>query len=624
MVAMKRLFLLISILFFSITGLFAQNSFKAVGPSNIGVGERFKVVYTIDSRDISSFSHPNFGGLERLAGPSQSTSSSTQVINGVVSSTSSVSFTYVLVSNKEGDFEISPAKIRVSGKEIESNSLRIKVSQNPSQSQRSQYQGRPQRQPSFQDNNVSELDNKSLFIRASANKSSVYLGQEVIITYKLYTLVPVSEFEVNQMPINQGFWIEELDMSRDPIITEERLDGKVYQVATLRKVIAYPQTTGNLTIHPLDIDATAMVKSRRSRRVSTGDPFFDSFFNDPFFQSMQSGYERVKKNLKSNSINIDVKPLPQTDKYFSGGVGDFNLESKISSNKAKTNEAITLTYTISGKGNLSLIDGINLSIPEEFESYDPSILDNINKTASGMSGSRSFEYILIPRVEGKARIPELEFTFFDIKSNTYKTLYADEIEFEIEKGSAISNAYEKQGSERDYYKNKDIEFINLRGLKPIRPNQLSFFHPFFYISILAILLIGILFVFLYNRRAESRKDIVNLRYKAARKVANRRFRKAKQYLKQGSKDEFYDEVAKAVWNYLLDRFKIEKAELTFENVEERLREKGIREPIIENLVQLLNRCEFVRFAPGEEEEKMDTLYEESINTISEIESEIKN
>src|SRR5690554_154184 len=177
MVAMKRLFLLISILFFSITGLFAQNSFKAVGPSNIGVGERFKVVYTIDSRDISSFSHPNFGGLERLAGPSQSTSSSTQVINGVVSSTTSVSFTYVLVSNKEGDFEISPAKIRVSGKEIESNSLRIKVSQNPSQSQRSQYQGRPQRQPSFQDNNVSELDSKSLFIRASANKSSVYLGQ---------------------------------------------------------------------------------------------------------------------------------------------------------------------------------------------------------------------------------------------------------------------------------------------------------------------------------------------------------------------------------------------------------------------------------------------------------------
>lgn len=625
----KSVFLfLLSLLGLVGLNLNAQNiNFSATGPSIIGVGEQFRISFTINADNVSKFTPPSISGFDVLGGPSTSRSSSYNSINGRTTSSSTTTFTYVLMANKEGAFTIGGAKINANGKTYTSNSLKIKVQKNPTQAQRSQQQrgySQPQGNQRPQQPQVTVLDNKALFIKAYANKSKAYVGEEIIITYKLYTLVPISEYQVNKMPLNKGFWIEELDMSKDPKISEEVVDGKRYQVATLRKVIAYPQESGNLTIAPLDIDVVAQVQTRVQRRTSTGDPFFDSFFNDPFFQSIgQIGYERVKKNLKSNKISVNVNPLPSTNSNFSGAVGNFQITASASPLKCKTNEAITLKYTISGSGNLSLIDKINLKIPNEFESYDPTIDDQINKTQGGSVGKRTFEYILIPRVQGEFKIPKVEFTYFDIKTKQYKTLSTQEFVLNIAKGKDELSGLAQQMSEREKYMKRDIEFINTKPTKLISSNDLIYNKPFLSFLFILLPILTLVFIFYENKKKKKNSDITYVKYKKATKIALKRLKKAKQYLQKEEKDEFYTEIAQATWNYLSDRFKIEKMELSFDNVKEILNQKQLKEETINNLISLLNNCEYVRFSQGEELSKMDNLYEQAINTLSDIESQIK-
>ncbi|MDD4528646.1 MAG: BatD family protein [Bacteroidales bacterium] len=623
---MKKLIRIFLLLIFSLVGvnLNAQDiNFSASGPTVIGVGEQFQIKFKINSDDVSKFIAPSISGFEILGGPSTSRSSSYSVINGKMQNNSSSTFTYVLHANKEGTFTIGGAKINSNGKTYTSNSLTIKVQKNPTQAQRAQtqngYSQNRDNQPP-----ITVLDNKALFIKAFANKSQAVVGEEIIITYKLYTLVPISEYQVNQMPINKGFWIEEIDMSKDPIITNERIDGKNYQVATLRKVIAYPQQSGKLSIAPLDIDVVAHISTTSRRRVSSGDPFFDSFFNDPFFQSLgQTGYERVKKNIKSNKISIDVKSLPKTNSDFSGAVGNFQITASSNPLSCKTNETITLRYTISGSGNLSLIDKINLKIPDDFESYDPTIDDKINKTQSGVNGKRTFEYILIPRVQGEFKIPKVDFTYFDIKTKQYKTISTQEFSLKIAKGKDELSGLAQQITDREKYLKRDIEHINTKKIKFISSKDLDYQKPFLFIIFLIIPILTIAFIIYKNRTNRRNKDITYVKYKKATKVALQRMKKAKIYLANGDKENFYTEVSQATWNYLSDRFKIVKMDLSFENIKDILDGRNINEQTIQNLISLLHNCEYVRFSPIEETSKMDNLYQQAINSLSDIESQIK-
>ena len=622
---MKRLIIFVlSLLGLVGLNLNAQNiSFNASGPSVIGVGEHFEIRFQINTDDLSAFTPPSINGFDVLAGPRTSRSSSNTYINGQLISSSSTTLTYVLQGNKEGTFSIGGAKINSKGNSYTSNSLKIKVQKDPTQSQRAQPQNR-QTQTQQAQPQVTVLDNKALFIKAFANKSQAQVGEEVIITYKLYTLVPISEYQVNQMPINKGFWIEEIDMSKDPTITNETVDGKSYKVATLRKVIAYPQQSGKLTIPPLDIDVVAHIATRTQRRASTGDPFFDSFFNDPFFQSMgQVGYEKVKKSIKSNQISINVNELPKTNSDFSGAVGRFSISATANPLSCKTNEAITLRYTISGNGNLSLIDRINLKIPDDFESYDPTIDDRINKTQSGLNGSRTFEYILIPRVQGEFKIPKVEFTYFDINTKQYKTIATKEILLNISKGKDEMSGLAQQITEREKYLKRDIEHISTKKIKFLSSNNLNYYKPFLFILFILIPILTIAYIIYKNRTNRKNKDITYVKYKKATKIALQRLKKAKLYLVNEEKDNFYTEVAQATWNYLSDRFKIVRMDLSFENIKEVLAKRNIKEETIENLISLLNDCEYVRFSSGEELSKMDKLYEQAINSLSDIESQIK-
>lgn len=593
-------------------------SFTASGPSVIGVGEQFRVVFKINTDDISKFTPPSISGFDILAGPSTSRMSSFNMVNGKTTNTSSTSFTYVLAANKEGTFTISGAKVNTNNKTYASNSITIKVQKNPTQSQRAQTQ-RGYSQNQNNQASVTVLDDKALFIRASANKSKAVIGEEIIITYKLYTLVNISEYQVNRMPINKGFWIEEIDMSQDPTISTETIEGRQYQVATLRKVIAYPQESGKLTIAPLDIDVVAHIASRSQRRVSTGDPFFDSFF-----QSMgPTGYERVKKSIKSNVINVNVSELPKTNIDFSGAVGNFQISATANSLQCKTNEAITLRYTISGSGNLSLIDKINLKIPEDFESFDPTINDQINKTPNGLNGKRTFEYILIPRVQGEFKIPKVSFTYYDLNTKTYKTISTNEFVLKIAKGKDELSGIAQQMSEREKYIKRDIEHIKTKPTNFYSQNSSIYIKPYLLLVFLFIIMLTIGFIVFKNKSNKKNSDISYVRYKKASKIAHNRLKKAKKYLENYQKDEFYNEIAQATWNYLSDRFNIVKMDLSFDNVKEILTKRNIKEDTINDLISLLNNCEYVRFSQGEEIQKMDSLYEQAANSLSDIESQIK-
>ena len=622
---MRRLFKLLLLSVFGLLSInsFAQNiSFTASSPSVIGVGEQFSIKFTINSNNVSNFVAPSISGFDILGGPSSSSVSSYSSVNGKITNNSSTTFTYVLMANREGNFNIGGAKINVKGETYTSNSLTIKVQKNPTQSQRAQRQGAYSQNQTQKP--VTVLDDKALFIKAYANKSKAFIGEEVIITYKLYTLVNISEYQVNKMPINKGFWIEELDMSQDPTITTETIDGKRYQVATLRRVIAYPQESGNLTIAPLDIDVVAHIATRNQRRVSTGDPFFDSFFNDPFFQSIgQAGYERVKKNIKSNKISISVNELPKTNSIFSGGVGNFQISASANPLKCKTNEAITLKYTISGSGNLSLIDKIDLKIPSDFDSYDPTINDQINKTNSGITGKRTFEYILIPRVQGEFKIPKVEFTYFDLKAKQYKTISTQEINLNIAKGKEELSGLAQQMSEREKYLKRDIEHIFTKSPNFLSNTDLKYNTTLLYVFLAFIPILCFGFILYKNYSNKKNSDVIYVKYKKATRVALNRLKKAKQYLQKQQKEEFYTEVAQATWNYLSDRFKIVKMDLSFDNVKTILQTRNLKEETINNLISLLNNCEYVRFSPGEELSKMDSLYEQAIHAISDIEAEIK-
>lgn len=624
---MRRLFKLLLLSVFGLLSInsFAQNiSFTASSPSVIGVGEQFSIKFTINSNNVSNFVAPSISGFDILGGPSSSSVSSYSSVNGKITNNSSTTFTYVLMANREGNFNIGGAKINVKGETYTSNSLTIKVQKNPTQSQRAQRQGAYSQNQTQTQKPVTVLDDKALFIKAYANKSKAFIGEEVIITYKLYTLVNISEYQVNKMPINKGFWIEELDMSQDPTITTETIDGKRYQVATLRRVIAYPQESGNLTIAPLDIDVVAHIATRNQRRVSTGDPFFDSFFNDPFFQSIgQAGYERVKKNIKSNKISISVNELPKTNSIFSGGVGNFQISASANPLKCKTNEAITLKYTISGSGNLSLIDKIDLKIPSDFDSYDPTINDQINKTNSGITGKRTFEYILIPRVQGEFKIPKVEFTYFDLKAKQYKTISTQEINLNIAKGKEELSGLAQQMSEREKYLKRDIEHIFTKSPNFLSNTDLKYNTTLLYVFLAFIPILCFGFILYKNHSNKKNSDVIYVKYKKATRVALNRLKKAKQYLQKQQKEEFYTEVAQATWNYLSDRFKIVKMDLSFDNVKTILQTRNLKEETINNLISLLNNCEYVRFSPGEELSKMDSLYEQAIKAISDIEAEIK-
>ena len=598
-------------------------NFTGSAKNVVRTGERFQLSYTVDAEG-KNFSGPAFTGFRVLSGPSTSQSSSIQIINGNVSRTVEYTFTYILqAGGEEGIFEIPPAEITVEGKTIQSNPVKIQVVKSASTQQGTQ-QGQPggQGKQSGTSGTTAEDYSDDVFIRAVVDKTSPMQGEQVVVTYKLYYRISINAPDIVKEPSFKGFWVNNLIENRQNYVQyQETYRGQRYQVAELKKLALFPQQSGKTTITPLEAVCQAQVRTQQQRR--TRDPFFDSFFNDPFFNR----YKTIELPLESNAVTLNVKPLPTTNKPvdFSGAVGDFDFSSSIDKTSLKANEALNLKFTVKGTGNVELVDQIRVSFPPDFEVYDPKVTKNISTAGNRVSGSKTFEYLIIPRTAGDFTIDPVKFVYYDLGSDTYKTLTAPEYEISVAKGdgSAADVAYSGVNQSDIQFVGSDIRYIKTGdpGLKLI--GTFFFGSTGFYVLLIAPVILFILFIIIWKKELKKRSNMALMRNRKATKVARKRMKKAQLFMADNKQDAFYEEVSQALWGYLSDKFSIPLANLSMDTVAETLKKREVKEETIDQFIDTLNNCEYARFAPGESKGAMENIYHDGVRIISTMEQELR-
>jgi len=447
-------------------------------------------------------------------------------------------------------------------------------------------------------------------------------GEQVVITYKLYFRINIAAPEFTREPSFKGFWVNDLLQDRQNLPQyQEVYKGQNYHVAELKKLALFPQRSGEFEIDPLEVKVQAQVKAKTQTR--SRDPFFDSFFNDPFFNR----YQTVELPLTSNALSIKVKALPNTNKPadYSGAVGSFNISSSIDKTELKTNEAINLKYIVSGSGNVELVDKINVNFPPDFEVYDPKVTKNMNYQALGVAGRKTFEYLIIPRAAGNFTIDPVSFTYFDLGKQQYVTLNTPGYEIAVEKGDDSDGSFTYTGGNQAdiRYLGKDIRHIRL-GDPGFRLTGAFFFgSTLFYALLAAPLALFIFFVLFWKNELKKRSNLALMKNRKATKVARKKMKKAETFMKENSRDAFYEEVSQALWGYLSDKFSIPLANLSIETVNGTLAAKGVKEETIAKFTETLNNCEFARFAPGDSHTAMENIYNEAVNLVSHMERELK-
>jgi hypothetical protein len=405
--------------------------------------------------------------------------------------------------------------------------------------------------------------------------------------------------------------------------TTQVINGEQYVVADIRKIALFSLKSGRLVIDPLELECVAQV--RKQTRTRTGDPFFDDFFNDSFFNN---NIANVEKNLKSNPLVINVQPLPETGKPvdFSGAVGNFTFHSEIDKTRLKTNETVTLKCSISGQGNIQLIDKLNINFPPDFETYDPKVTSDVQTTAAGVSGTQTFEYLLIPRKPGKFTIKPVTFTYFDVSKKRYISVSSPAYNLDIEKGSGDASTmvtYSGANKEDIQYIGSDIRHIKDKHFA-LSPLGYRFFASTGFLLLLIIpLLLFIIFLILWRRMAARRSDIQLMKNLKATKIARKRLAKAEQFQKTGNQESFYVEISQALWGYLSDKFSIPLSDLSIDSVQDALERKNVNEQIINQFIDTLHNTDFARFAPGEKTVNMERTYNQALEIISKIERELR-
>ena len=603
---MKNKILLIALMLFSAfaAGAAEPVRFTASAPSTVIVDKPFQLVYTVNAtgKDLKV---PEFTNFEVLAGPFESRSSSYQVINGKTSSSLSISYTFTLQGLKTGTYSVPPASIMVDGQKHSSNGLSIKVLPDDG----SDAAGSSAAQSGA---STAKITNDKIFIRTNVSKSSVYEQEPVVVTYKLYTLADVAGMNNMKMPDFNGFLKQELDQSQNKQLSYENFNGKNYGTIVLYQVLLYPQRTGDITIDKASFEAVIRVQNKTQVR-SIFDDFFDSYTN-------------VNKALVAPAVKVKVYPLPGAKPAgFSGTVGQLSMSSTISATQVKANEAVTLKVVISGSGNMKLIKNPDIELPEGFEIYDPKVNNNFKTTTSGVSGTKTIEYLFIPRNAGDFEIPAAEFVYFDLQEKTYKTLRTPVYNLKVSKGeggeSVVSGNYVNKEDVKQL--GKDIRFIETKPFKLTKKTEPVFGTVEGWILYLIPLLVALFLFFVLKRKALENSNIEFVRNKKANKQAQKRLKMAQKLLNEGKKDKFYEEVLKAVWDYLSDKLAIPAASLTKERVEAELTEKGVNADAIKQFTDILNTCEFARYAPNSGQQEMGNLYAEAIEAISNLEDIIK-
>ena len=610
---MRKLIIILMTLMAYSTQTFADKvSFVASAPDVVVVGDQFRLSYTVTTQKVKDFRAPSIKGFDVLMGPSRSEQSSTQIVNGSVSSTSSITFTYILMANTAGEFTVPGASIVADGNQMISNSVKIKVlpqDQNHNSSRRNNDNS-----SSIQPSSNASVSNQDLFITATASNTNIYEQEAFVLTYKIYTRESNLQLNNAKLPDFKGFHSQEIEMTTNARWTPEHYKGRNYYTTVYRQFVLFPQQSGKLFIEPAQFQMTV------NKPVQSADPF-DAFFNGG------NNVIEIKKPITTPKIAINVNPLPAgKPTNFLGGVGEFNISSSINSKELKTNDAITIKLVISGTGNLKLISNPEIKFPDDFEVYDPKVDNQVRLTKEGLTGNKVIEYLAIPRHAGTYKIPGVSFSYFDIRSKSYKTLNTEDYVINVEKGAGNADQVIANFTNKEDLKvlGEDIRYIKQNEVT-FQPKG-SFFYGsmsywlFYIIPALAF----ILFFIIYRKQAAENANVAKMRTKKANKVAIKRMKLAGKLLSENKKDAFYDEVLKALWGYISDKLNIPVSRLSKDNIEEKLRNHGVSEELIKEFLNALNDCEFARFAPGDENQAMDKVYSSSIEVISKMENSIKH
>jgi len=610
-----RAFVLLIISVLLTTNLLASDvQFTASAPSQVGVGQRFRVTYQIN-KQASNFEGPSsFNGFRLLGGPSQSTSTQMQIINNQVSQSITLSYTYTLEATAEGTFTIPAAKVVVDGNTYTSNQATVVVS-GQVQQQQTQPRGQTQQPSQQQAPTRQTVSDEDIYIRAIISNRNPWQGERVTLTYKLYTRVGVSQFNIDKLPSFQGLWSEDVTQSGQVQVTEEVIDGQRYNVATLKQFLIFPQRSGEIRIDPLEVQT--WIRLATTRRTGS---FFDEFFGG------FGGFETIERKVRSNAVVMNVKTLPTQNRpgSFNGSVGNFELNASISSTNIKANEPVSLTLRVSGTGNLRMVEKPEVTFPINLESFEPKVTDNIRVQAGGVSGSREFEYLLIPRTGGTFDIPPVQFSFFDPSSQRYVTRTTQKFTINVEGGPATTGGETSVSQQDVQYLATDIRFINNNNFRLYPVGALFFRSTLFYVLLIVPIIVFALLLFFWRRHIRLRADTVLMNNRKAEKIAKKRLKTAGNLLKQGNANEFYDEIFRALWGYLSNKLSIPVSKLSKDVVSDVFNQKGVKTELANKFIETLNDCEYARFAPGEPRARMDETYNQAIDTIVVLEKELKN
>ncbi len=619
---MKLKLLFILLLAFPGLLLAQEVHFTSQAPKQVYLGQRFQLTFMLNAEG-SNFMSPEITNFDVLSGPMTSQGQNIMNINGKLEYSTTLSFTFILEANKLGTFTIPQAVITSNGKRYMSNTVTIAVLQNPRPTQSNPNGNQPQGGNQAQTRDDVGND---IFLKAVVDQINPYLGEQIIVTFKLYT--PTNRLQIDQpekIPSYPGFWAQDLlkDATQYPQYTET-VNGKKYIVAELRKAALFPQKSGLLTIDPLVQGVIYQIKVK-GRNPFADDPFFG---NDPFFKNfmddsfMGGELQNVKKTLRSNPISVNVKPLPSANRPldFTGAVGQLNLKAEVDHSVVNTNDGITLKVSVSGSGNLNLIEKPAINFPPDFEVYDPKIIDNFNNKGA-TSGTRTFEYLIIPRAAGNFSIDPIQYSYFDLTRKDFVTLRSESFKLKVNKGSGASTEPTSQGDVKIL--GSDIRYLMEAPLDIHTTGDYFYDKPLYWLILLLPVIGFILFLLMHRRTMRMRGDAKLMQRKKATRVAVKRLQKAKKLLVSDQREAFHEEIAFALWGYISHKFNIPMSLLSLDTAREQLEQRNVDPSLTERFMSTLNDCNFARYAPPGNAMNMQQLYELAIKTISETEQVLR-
>lgn len=586
--------------------------FQANAPKQVVLGKPFQISYSVNQR-AKNFRAPEFVDFDVLAGPYTSQSSSTSFVNGKRSSAINLTYTYTIMAQKEGTFSIAPATIMVSGEQYRSNGLKITVlppdEEEHADASRSGSNSSNAKASSKSSNSGSAVSGENIFMKTIVSKTKVKEQECILLQYKIYWAgVDLAQFTNNtQIPEFKGFLKQDLEQGE--IQTNlEHYNGRNYNTAVIYQTLLYPQRAGEVKIEPASFEAVLRVQNRANVRS--------------LFEEFYGSYTNVTKTLNAPGTTIHVSSLPSGKPAgFSSGVGQFSIQSSISSQDITTNDAVTIRLTIQGTGNMKLVKTPAVDWPEGFEVYDPKVQNNFKSTTAGVSGTKSIEYLAIARAAGDYTIPPISFSYYDTQADEYRVLQTPEYTVHVARDAAdqsqqtVVNTFVDKEDIRQL--GTDIRYIHTTALPAVREPLLSGFTGLWWLLYLVPTLLAALLFVVFRKRIRENADESRVRYKKAGKVAQKRLKKAKKLMSE-SNAAFYEEIERAAWTYLSDRLSIPTAELNKDNIAEILRAKGTAEALIQQVREVLSTAEFARYAPSAAGSMQD-LYSATESLINALE-----